>query len=92
VDEVIVIGGGQAGLAMSHELKARDVPHTVLEARPTLGGAWQDRWESFCLVTPNFACRLPGFEYAGPDPDGYMLREELIEHVRGYAASFDAPA
>ncbi|NJK72165.1 MAG: NAD(P)-binding protein [Synechococcaceae cyanobacterium SM2_3_60] len=62
---VIVIGGGQAGLAMSYCLRERHIEHLVLE-KHTSGYAWQQqRWDSFCLVTPNWQCRLPGFPLSG---------------------------
>jgi putative flavoprotein involved in K+ transport len=86
----IVIGAGQAGLATSHELAARGVEHVVLDAG-RVGQTWRGRWDSFTLVTPNQSLRLPGFEYAGPDPDGYLLRDEVVSHLVDYAASFAAP-
>jgi len=88
---VAVVGGGQAGLAMSWCLRRRGVEHVVLE-RDTVGHEWSDaRWDSFCLVTPNWQCRLPGWPYRGDDPDGFMVRDEIAAYVRGYAASFDPP-
>jgi putative flavoprotein involved in K+ transport len=57
--DVVVIGGGQAGLAVSHELGAAGVEHVVLE-RSRTGQTWRDRWDSFCLVTPNWTVQLPG--------------------------------
>ena len=88
---VVVIGGGQAGLAMSWCLKQRDVHHIVLE-RDRVGHEWADaRWDTFCLVTPNWQCQLPGYPYSGPDPHGFMRREEIIAYIRDYAASFDPP-
>lgn len=89
--EVAVIGGGQAGLSMSWWLKRRGIGHVVLEAR-TRAHAWRtQRWDSFCLVTPNWQCRLPGFPYAGADPDGFMGREEIVAYLEAYVASFDPP-
>ena len=88
--DVLIVGGGSAGLAASHELGLRGVEHLVLE-RGRIGQAWRDRWDSFCLVTPNWSVRLPGGEYAGPDPDGYMPRDEIAAHLEGYAGSFGAP-
>ena len=89
--EIVVIGGGQAGLSMSWHLGQRGIPHVVLERR-TAGHAWRtQRWDSFCLVTPNWQCRLPGFPYAGSDPDGFMLRDEIVRYIEDYAGSFDAP-
>ncbi|MQA33615.1 MSMEG_0569 family flavin-dependent oxidoreductase [Modestobacter roseus] len=88
---VAVVGGGQAGLSISWHLVQRGIEHVVLE-RDTVGHEWADaRWDSFCLVTPNWQCQLPGWPYAGDDPDGFMLREEIVEYVRGYAASFGPP-
>jgi putative flavoprotein involved in K+ transport len=89
--DTVVIGAGQAGLSMSHELTVAGREHVVLEARDRLGGSWLKRWDSFCLVTPNFSLRLPGYEYAGPDPDGFLPRDGLIDYVASYAGSFDAP-
>ena len=89
---VAVIGGGQAGLAMSYCLTERGVDHLVLDrARP--GYEWRERrWDSFCLVTPNWQCQLPGFPYAGPDPDGFMGRDDIAGYLEDYAASFGPPA
>ena len=87
---VVVVGGGQAGLAVSHELTALGVEHLVLE-RGRVGQTWRDRWESFCLVTPNWSVQLPGGAYAGDDPDGFMPRDDIVRHLEGYATSFAAP-
>ena len=87
---VVVIGGGQAGLAVSHELTVRGVEHVVLE-RHSIGQTWRDRWDSFCLVTPNWTVQLPGGAYAGDDPDGYMARDAIVAHLDGWARSFAAP-
>jgi putative flavoprotein involved in K+ transport len=87
----IVIGGGQAGLAMSHCLTERGIPHLVFEAN-RIAHAWRtQRWDSFCLVTPNWQCRLPGFPYDGPDPEGFMLKDEIIDYIERYARSFGPP-
>ena len=87
---VVIVGAGSAGLAVSHELTAAGVEHVVLE-RGQVGQTWRDRWESFCLVTPNWTVRLPGGEYDGPEPEGFMPRDEIVAHMRRYAASFSAP-
>jgi putative flavoprotein involved in K+ transport len=89
-EAVVVIGGGQAGLATSHELTQAGVEHVVLE-RDRIGQTWRDRWDSFCLVTPNWSVKLPGGEYEGDDPDGYMLKDEIVAHLERYASSFSAP-
>src|SRR4051794_19072941 len=84
--DVAVVGGGQAGLSTSHELAALGVDHVVLE-RGRVGQAWRDRWDSFCLVTPNWFVRLPGGGYDGPDPDGYLSKDGLTEHFERYASA-----
>ena len=81
---VAVVGAGQAGLAVSHELSARKVEHVVLE-RGRVAQTWRGRWDSFCLVTPNWSIRLPGRPYDGPDPDGFMARDELVTFFESYA-------
>lgn len=88
---VIVVGAGQAGLSLSHHLVAADTDHLVIE-RDTVAHEWRDgRWDAFTLVTPNWQCRLPGYPYDGPDPDGFMRRDEVHAWVRRYAGTFDAP-
>jgi putative flavoprotein involved in K+ transport len=88
---VAVIGGGQAGLSMSYYLAELGVDHVVLE-RQRVGFEWRERrWDSFCLVTPNWQCQLPGFPYTGPEPDGFMPRDEIVRYLAAYAASFGPP-
>ena len=88
---VVVIGGGQAGLSMSWWLTRRGIDHVVLEAA-TAGHEWRDRrWDSFCLVTPNWQCALPGFPYDGDDPDGFMVRTEILDYLERFVASFSPP-
>jgi putative flavoprotein involved in K+ transport len=89
--DTLVIGAGQAGLATSYWLTKAGVSHLLVEARDTLGGAWHDRWDSFCTVAPNFTLLLPGMPYDGPDPDAFMPRAGVVDYLRRYAASFDAP-
>ncbi len=89
--DVVVVGAGQAGLATSYHLTQQGVDHVVLE-RQRPAHAWHDqRWDSFCLVTPNWTVQLPGFAYDGPDPDGYMRRDELGAHFDRYVESFNPP-
>jgi len=88
--KVAVVGGGQAGLAISYELTDAGVDHAVIE-RGRVGQSWRTRWDSFCLVTPNWTVQLPGGEYAGHDPNGFMPRDEIVAHLETYAASFGAP-
>ena len=88
--ETVVVGGGQAGLSVSRELTAARVPHVVLE-RGRIGQTWRGRWDSFCLVTPNWSVQLPGHSYDRDDPDGFMRRHELVSYLERYAAAVDAP-
>jgi putative flavoprotein involved in K+ transport len=88
--EVAVVGAGQAGLAVSRELTEAGVAHLVLE-RGRVGQTWRGRWDSFCLVTPNWSVQLPGYGYDGKDPDGFMLRDEVVAYLERYAARFKAP-
>jgi putative flavoprotein involved in K+ transport len=88
---VVVVGGGQAGLAISHCLKARAIDHVVLE-KHRLGHEWRERrWDTFCLVTPNWQCQLPGFPYRGADPQGFMGRDEIVGYLEDYARAFAPP-
>ncbi|MDT4976864.1 MAG: putative flavoprotein involved in transport [Pseudonocardiales bacterium] len=88
---VAIVGGGQAGLSVSWHLRRVGIDHVVLE-RDTVMHAWRDaRWDSFCLVTPNWQCRLPGYPYEGADPDGFMVASQLNAWLAGYVASFDPP-
>jgi putative flavoprotein involved in K+ transport len=89
--DVVVVGGGQAGLSISYCLTQLGVDHVVLE-KHRVAHEWRERrWDSFCLVTPNWQCRLPGFPYAGPDPNGFMLKDDIVKYVEDYARSFAAP-
>ena len=84
--DTLVIGAGQAGLAMSRCLTDRGVDHVVLE-RGRVAERWRsERWDSLRLLTPNWMSRLPGWSYAGPDPDGFMTAAEVVAYFEGYAA------
>src|SRR5262245_4369560 len=89
--DVVVIGGGQAGLAMSRCLLDAGIDHVVLE-RGRVAERWRsERWESLRLLTPNWQSRLPGFRYDGRDPDGYMSAADVAGFLSRYARSFAAP-
>lgn len=88
--DAIIVGAGQAGLSVSHELNAAGIEHVVLECG-RIGQTWRGRWDSFCLVTPNWTVRLPGYSYDGPDPDGYMPRDEIVGMLERFATNFKAP-
>lgn len=88
---VVIVGGGQAGLSLSWFLCRDGIDHVVLE-RETPGHTWRnERWDSFCLVTPNWQCQLPGYPYAGNDPYGFMVRDEIVAYLDGFAKSFSPP-
>ena len=88
---VAIIGAGQAGLATSYHLTKAGIDHVVLESG-RVAETWRSRrWDSFCLVTPNWSVQLPGGEYNGPDPDGFMHRDALVDHFQRWADSFKAP-
>jgi putative flavoprotein involved in K+ transport len=89
--DVVVVGAGHSGLAMSHALSAHGVEHVVLE-RGEVANAWRhERWDSLRLLTPNWQGRLPGYRYSGPDPDGYMTSAEVVDFIDGYAKYVGAP-
>jgi putative flavoprotein involved in K+ transport len=89
--DTVVIGAGHAGLAISHCLTERGVPHVVLD-RGRVGERWRTaRWDSFRLLTPNWLSRLPGWAYAGAEPDAFMTAGEFAGFLSGYARSFAAP-
>ena len=88
---VIIVGGGQAGLSISYCLKQRSIDHIIFE-KNQIGYSWQQkRWDTFCLVTPNWQCTLPGYHYPGDDPDGFMERDAIVEYINDYAKSFNPP-
>jgi putative flavoprotein involved in K+ transport len=88
---VIIIGAGQAGLAMSFHLARRSVDHALLE-RGDIANSWRtERWDSLRLLTPNWQSRLPGYTYVGPDPDGFRTMPETTAFISGYAARIGAP-
>jgi putative flavoprotein involved in K+ transport len=87
----LVIGGGQAGLSISYCLKERGIDHLVFE-KHRMAEAWRSqRWDTFCLVTPNWQCKLPGFDYPGDDPQGFMKKDEIVRYIEAYAESFQPP-
>jgi putative flavoprotein involved in K+ transport len=89
--ETVIIGVGQAGLALSYYLTRQGRTHLVLE-QGRVGEVWRSgRWDSFTLNTPNWMTQLPGFAYQGDDPDGFLPREDIVAYLEQYAASFRAP-
>jgi putative flavoprotein involved in K+ transport len=87
----VVVGAGQAGLAMSRHLALAGLDHVVLE-RGEVASSWRtERWDSLRLLTPNWMCRLPGFQYEGPDRDGYQTAAETAGWLEAYACRTGAP-
>jgi putative flavoprotein involved in K+ transport len=89
--ETLVIGAGQAGLAISYYLTQAVREHVVLE-KERMVKAWRDeRWDSFTLVTPNWTLGLPGLADHGDDPEGFLTRLEVVEYLERFAGLFDPP-
>lgn len=87
----LIIGGGQAGLAMSRCLTEYQIDHVILE-RGRVAERWRsERWDSLRLLTPNWQSRLPYFNYHGDKPDDFMTMPEFIRYLERYAESFEAP-
>jgi putative flavoprotein involved in K+ transport len=87
----VIVGAGQAGLAMSWWLALRGVEHVVLE-RGDVANTWRnERWDSLTLLTPNWQSRLPGFGYEGAQPDGFRTRDETIAFLEAYARHVAPP-
>ena len=90
--DTVIIGGGQAGLAVSYYLSRENREHVLLERAPAVAHAWRNqRWDSFTLVTPNFQVRMPGAEYEGSDPYGFMSLAQVIEYFDDYVKRFRLP-
>jgi putative flavoprotein involved in K+ transport len=87
----VVVGAGHAGLAASRFLTDRSIDHLVLD-RGDVANSWRrERWDSLRLLTPNFQSRLPGHCYDGPEPNGYMAVNEVIDFISRYASVTGAP-
>ena len=87
----VIIGAGHCGLAMSACLTARSIDHVVLE-RGQVANSWRtQRWDSLRLLTPNWMTRLPGYQYRGADPDGYLRARQVAAMLKDYAHASAAP-
>ena len=89
--ETVIVGGGQAGLAMSYHLAQRGREHLVLE-RARVAERWRsERWDSLCFQFPNWSLALPGQVYAGDEPDAFAHKDEVVHFIERYAARIASP-
>ena len=89
--DLVIVGGGQAGLAMSEHLSSHGIPHVVLE-RGRIAERWRsERWDSLVANGPAWHDRFPGFEYPDCDPDGFPGKEGIADYFVGYADKINAP-
>jgi len=88
--EVVVVGGGQAGLAIGFFLARQGRRFLILEAGDSVGAAWRQRWDSLALFTPRRYDALPGVGFPG-DPDGYPTRDEVVSYLAAYAETYELP-
>ena len=90
--ETVIIGAGHAGLAASYVLKQRGREHIILDKASQAGDSWHSqRWDSFTFISPNWTFRLPGSEYDGPEPDGFMARDEIVDRLGNHAKKYNLP-
>ncbi len=89
--DTIIVGGGQGGLSTSYYLKQQGREHIILEKSDRVAPAWRGRWDSFTLITPNWMTCLPGAVYRDEQPDGFMLRDDVVAYFEEYVARFDLP-
>lgn len=90
--DTLVVGAGQAGLATSYHLRSHSINHVVIESENRPAHKWTDRlWDSFTLVTPNWMIQIPGAEYDGNDPDGFMQRSDLAARFQAYVEKYRLP-
>jgi putative flavoprotein involved in K+ transport len=89
--DTIVIGGGQAGLAMSHSLSQRGREHVIIE-RSRVAERWRsERWDSLAFQFPNWSLTLPGYAYRTNDPDGFAHRDHVVQFLEEYAVHIRTP-
>lgn len=90
--DTLIIGGGQAGLALSYYLLQQGRAHIVLEQAAQPAEVWRNhRWDSFTFVTPNWSIKMPGGVYNGPDPDGFMPCAEIVAYFEDYITRYNLP-
>ena len=90
--ETVIVGGGQAGLATSYLLTQQGKSNIILEKAGKAAEAWRNhRWDSFTFVTTNWTIQLPGAEYTGADPDGFMPLKDIIAYFEDYVDRYKLP-
>jgi len=91
IHEVIIIGAGQAGIAMSHQLKQKGIEnHIMIDAQKRIGDSWRSRYKSLVLFTPKSYSALSGLEMKG-NPDSYPTKDEMADYLEDYVAHFNLP-
>jgi putative flavoprotein involved in K+ transport len=88
--DVLVIGAGQAGLAMGYHLRESQLSYQIVERHPRLGESWRNRYDSLVLFTPRAYSALPGLPVPG-DPEGYPTKDEIADYLEAYASHFQLP-
>jgi len=89
--DTVIVGGGQAGLAMSAVLRRHGREHVVLERRRVAERWRSERWDSLRFQFPNWSLQLPGYRYTGSDPEGFAHYNEILQLIEDYAVSTRAP-
>jgi putative flavoprotein involved in K+ transport len=87
--DTIIIGAGHSGLSIGYCLSQKNRKFIILEKSDSVAPAWRGRWDSFTLVIPNWTLQLPDYAYAGDDPDGFLPRDEVVQYMEGFAATFN---
>src|ERR1700753_3408516 len=87
----VVVGGGQAGLSASYWLSRAGLDHVVFEKKTAMHKWREERWDAVCLVTPNWQCQLPGHTYDGPDPNGFMVKGQILDYLEAFQGKGGAP-
>lgn len=88
--ETVVIGGGQAGLAVGYHLARRGLPFVILDANPRIGDSWRHRWDSLRLFTPARSSGLPGMPFPASGAS-FPTKDEVADYLEAYATRFELP-
>src|SRR4051812_10218953 len=88
--DTVIVGGGQAGLALGYPLQRAGRRFAIVDAADRVGDSWRSRWDSLTLFTPRRYDALPGLPFPG-DPEGYPGKDEVADYLEGYARRFELP-